>query len=119
MKMIKKNRDKIIDEHPNLYRKCKFWECEDGWNDIIDKLSDQLENLINKLNPEFREEIYAEQIKEKYGTLRFYMSNSTDDMDKFIDKAEALSSETCEVCGNPGKTRGNRWIQTLCDDHNT
>ena len=114
-----KNRQEIIAEHPNLYKKCKRWECEDGWNNLIADLSDKLEALIEELDPEFKPEIYATQIKEKYGTLRFYMSTSTDDMDELIHLAEEKSAKICEVCGGAGITRKGVWIQTLCDDHNT
>ena len=57
----------------------------------------------------------ASQVKEKYGTLRFYMTTSTDEMDKLIDEAEAASATICEDCGAPGETRGGGWIRTLCD----
>ena len=29
------------------------------------------------------------------------------------------SFHTCEVCGQPGELREDRWIKTLCDEHNT
>jgi hypothetical protein len=32
-----------------------------------------------------------------------------------IDNAESKSYETCELCGEPGKTRGRGWISTQCD----
>jgi len=31
--------------------------------------------------------------------------------------AESMSGVTCEECGNPGKSHGNGWITTLCDEH--
>ena len=84
----------------------------DGWSGIIDKLCLQLS--------ETPEPIKATQIKEKFGTLRFYTDVSTDQQDKFITSAENESAIVCEVCGRPGKIRssGRSWIKTLCDEHN-
>jgi hypothetical protein len=28
-----------------------------------------------------------------------------------------LSARTCEVCGAPGKIRGQGWYYTACDEH--
>lgn len=57
----------------------------------------------------------ASQVKEKFGTLRFYMSSGTDEIYKHIDEAEKKSGEICEGCGAPGIRRGGGWIVTLCD----
>lgn len=32
-----------------------------------------------------------------------------------ISNAEYKSYKTCEICGNPGKTRGRGWVSTQCD----
>jgi len=55
-------------------------------------------------------------MKEKYGTLRFYMSCETDEISDLIAEAEALSSQTCENCGALAKMRGTRWMEVKCDD---
>ena len=34
-----------------------------------------------------------------------------------VDFAEALSENTCEVCGSPGLHRNSGWIKTYCDMH--
>lgn len=55
------------------------------------------------------------QVKEKYGTLRYYTNFCNDNIDKFIEEAERASSKTCETCGKPGKTVApNRWYFTAC-----
>jgi ribosomal protein S14 len=56
----------------------------------------------------------ASQVKEKFGTLRFYMTFETDEMSTIINKAESQSSKTCEACGRPGKIRGKYWLSTRC-----
>lgn len=47
----------------------------------------------------------ASQVKEKFGTLRFYMDYATDEMYKLIEEAEAKSAITCELCGAFGEPR--------------
>ena len=54
------------------------------------------------------------QIKEKFGTLRFYGSLD-DTLDKMIEEAEKLSAITCEACGAPGRVRHTGWWLCLCD----
>jgi len=103
---------------PNLYSNGMYFECGPGWRKIIEDLSTKLEKLIVEMkviNP--FPLCYAVQVKEKFGTLRFYMNSCTDEMDRLIEEAEALSAKTCEVCGNEGHIRPGKWIQTLCERH--
>lgn len=58
------------------------------------------------------------QIKEKFGGLRFYINEASDEVHKLIQEAQNKSYEICEVCGEPGKMRPGGWIVTLCDKHN-
>jgi hypothetical protein len=62
-------------------------------------------------------QVVAAQVKEKFGTLRFYFDGGDDYVRGLVAMAESMSTVTCEECGNPGKQRGGRWIQTLCDEH--
>lgn len=120
--------DKLVADFPNLYRMrhgkmshtCMCWgfDVGDGWHDIIRALSVKLEALILAMPEEARVECYADQVKEKFGGLRFYMSCQTDEMSALIREAEAASYVTCESCGKPGERRGGGYIQTLCDEHN-
>lgn len=57
------------------------------------------------------------QVKEKFGGLRFYIGNGSDEIFSRIHEAEVDSYKTCEVCGKPGRERGGGWIRTLCDEH--
>lgn len=57
----------------------------------------------------------VQQVKEKFGTLRYYC-NGSDNVDRLINLAEILSAMTCENCGKYGKIRQGGWIRTLCDD---
>jgi hypothetical protein len=64
----------------------------------------------------------ATQIKEKYGTLRFYWDGDLSPraaarVEEAIDLAEARSAVTCEICGQPGVLHGGRWVTTRCAQH--
>lgn len=56
------------------------------------------------------------QVKEKFGTLRFYHAGGNDFFDGMVSMAEATSSRICEQCGKPGRPRSGGWILTLCDE---
>jgi hypothetical protein len=96
------------------------FECGDGWFDIIWNLSQKLELLIEdfiKNNPSEEWVPRASQVKEKYGTLRFYMSSETQEMSDAISLAESESAKTCEECGKAGSFRGTSWVTVRCDEH--
>lgn len=114
----------LIEECPLLYKNGIIFECGIGWYDIIRDLSIKIERILEdyeEANPQPEDEdcdmieIFAIQVKEKYGTLRFYLSFETDEIADLILEAEALSSQTCEVCGDDGKMRGEKWYFVRCD----
>jgi|ERR1019366_4638319 hypothetical protein len=121
--LCKKYPHLYADRNLSMQETCMVWgfECGDGWYKIIDELSAVLEALIVewvKNDPENSEHYpRASQVKEKYGTLSFYMTSGTDEMDAFIRTAEIQSSNTCERCGKPGKMRGHGWYYTACARH--
>jgi hypothetical protein len=78
-----------------------------GWSDIIL----DLHNKLVAENPEYS----IAQVKEKFGTLRYYVDGISNDGSILIAQAENESSVTCEECGRPGKLRDTSWIRTLCD----
>lgn len=102
----------VFKDHGNPSREtCMTWGCEcgDGWYNIIDELSSKLEPMG----------VVALQVKEKFGGLRFYVGNVTDEhkteVFNIISEAESKSFSTCETCGESGKARRSGWIKTLCD----
>lgn len=90
-------------------------ECGNGWYDLIDRCSARIEAELMKMPEESRQHCYVNQIKEKFGTLRYYMSSGNDTIWKIISEAEEESAHTCENCGAPGETLDiNCWYVTLC-----
>ena len=96
---------------------CMCWGFSfgDGWFPLLLDLSKALEAEISKEPMAERVFCRASQVKEKFGTLRFYMTCSPPEMERLIDEAEMVSAKTCEHCGAPGKLRHGGWVLTLCD----
>lgn len=106
------------DRHASVHETCMCWGFpDDGWEPLIRRLSIRLEAAIAALPEPERADYRAAQVKEKFGTLRFYMTSETDEMSAWIEAAEAESARTCETCGAPGKLSGDVWLQTVCDEH--
>lgn len=84
--------------------------CGDGWFLLLDVISD----LLTEHNPKLQ----AVQVKEKFGTLRFYHS-PVDPYSSGVEVAAGqLSSLICERCGAPAKTQNySGCVFTLCDKH--
>lgn len=70
--------------------------------------------------PELVEQVIATQIKEKFGTLRFYYQGGDDYIRGLEAMADSMSAVICEECGCPGQrhsTKKRSWIRVLCDKH--
>ena len=118
----------LVEQYPDIFEmvgsdprdSAMAWgiECGDGWFDILDHLCRELTRTvetIDRLHPEYKFRVKAVQVKEKYGTLRFYvdfhydenindeqMKRLTSYMDRIsgaISFAESMTARTCEDCG--------------------
>lgn len=119
---------KLVEDFPLLYSDtnkppqeslmCFGFECRDGWYHIIRSLSRRLEECIedyNNKNLSTTNPPRAMQVKEKFGSLRFYMTHATDDMFTIIEAYELISEDVCEECGMTGaKIEGPGWLRALC-----
>ena len=100
---------------------CWGFECGDGWFTLIDNLCKSLMwDGFNHENKYVREDPpTVVQVKEKYGTLRFYADGRNEKDAAIIGFAELLSGSICEKCGameGTTQTEGG-WIRTLCPTH--
>lgn len=90
------------------------FECGDGWYNIINRLCSNLQwNTDHNDEPQ----IIAAQVKEKFGSLHFYIRGGTESQNTVISFVESLSYHICEKCGSMkdiGHTGG--WITTLCEE---
>ena len=138
--MNEQNTKTLYDRYPEIFRQKDLpitqscmafgFECGDGWFSIVDELCAQIMNHVHNVNRNLAHRQKkgddldkrplpvpeAVQAKEKFGTLRFYVTAFDDYMYGAIDMAEGLSAKTCEVCGHPGKLMSDKgWMSTLCD----
>ena len=109
----------MVNRNKHMQETCMCWgfECGDGWFNILDKLMGNIQHHIDWKNR--KEEVVAQvtldQVKEKFGTLRFYYSGGDDAIDGMVRMAEAMSGVTCEECSAPAQTHGPGWIRTICE----
>lgn len=114
--MNQANTLKLTNDFPRIFPQPFYFECGDGWFDLLYKTCADIEEECIKLGLNNENWTTASQIKEKYGTLRFYVNNYKDSVYEIIEKAEEKSSTTCEDCGMQGRTRDSAsWIHTTCD----
>lgn len=126
--------NRLETKYPEMFSAPYGGVCtSEGWWPIIESLCEQIQSHINWRNgvherlkvdnphdaviPDKVPQVVVNQIKEKFGGLRFYYDGGDDIIDGMVQMAEAWAAHTCEVCGMPGKSRPGGWIQTLCDEH--
>jgi hypothetical protein len=112
----------FVNRNKSMQETCMYWgfECSDGWFDLIDKLCESIQSYIdnNSHAPDrIIPQVTVDQVKEKFGTLRFYTTGGDRLIDGMIWFAESMSGRICETCGAPGETRGRGYIYTACNEH--
>lgn len=93
--------------------------CGKGWWALLEQLCDTIQHHIDWEHKQGREcsQVTIDQIKEKFGTLRFYYSGGDDYVSGAVSLAENLTDHLCEECGGIGTRRSGGWVRTLCDVH--
>jgi hypothetical protein len=118
----------FADRNKSMMETCMCWGFEhgDGWYNIIDSLCGQIQHHIDWQNKNFEKghaqykqvpQVVVSQVKEKFGTLRFYYHGGDDVIDGMVRMAESWSAVACEECGAPGTQNSQGWIKTLCETH--
>ena len=89
-----------------------------GWKELVDPLVVLCEEAGGQV----------EQVKEKFGGLRFYYSSPVEEnedywnaFEKLVQATESMSYFVCERTGKPGKLRSRKdgkpaWMKTLSDE---
>lgn len=109
------------------------FSCGSGWWPLLEQLCASIQSHIDWKNetrerllkdnphqhavPDAVTQVTIEQIKEKFGTLRFYYQGGDEYIHGAVSLAERLTNHLCETCGGLGKRRSGGWIRTLCDVH--
>ena len=93
---------------PELYPADLSFDCNDGWFRTLLWLSRYLQmyitqqNEMAKSNPQYYlpvKQIVAKQIKQKFGTLRFYSDGGNQHTQTVIDYVQFISGYICEQTG--------------------
>lgn len=118
-------------------------DCGSGWYQLIREMCAEITSAYEVAGELV--DIVVDQVKEKFGTLRFYYhhkdqpiaihafdslsgggslrirpggSELHQKVAGIVAKYEELSGHVCEHCGAPGSLRTDlRWMLTLCDEH--
>lgn len=122
---------KLSDKYPKIFADksktpqeslmCFGCSCGDGWYELIEALCHALQEMTDE-DQEKNPQVVAFQIKEKFGTLRFYCNAVSDHQHGIINFVQSMSGKICEVCGitscgttNNVELRRGGWVRTLCD----
>ena len=118
-------QESLYNKYPKIFEERNWSEdktcmnfgicCGDGWYGIIDDLCREIMAHCNKIGKPITR---ATQVKQKFGGLRFYVGNTTDEFMDEIESAEMRSERMCEVCGDSTDIKNiGGWYKCLCDKH--
>lgn len=116
-------QEKLFKDYPEIFKDKDLPETEscmfrgvdtgDGWFGLINSLCEALQQETDEGN---YPQVVAEQVKNKYGSLRFYFrlehtgesnpARSVEYLKGMVSFAEKMSNTICEKCGAPGKRHG-------------
>jgi hypothetical protein len=117
----------MVNRHKPMTETCMYWgfDCGDGWFTILDQLMGNIQHHIDWKNrkEEVVPQVTLDQVKEKFGTLRFYYTGGDDYIAGLVSMAESMSGVTCEGCGAQAKTNWPKaenggiggWVRTICE----
>ena len=116
--LCKKYPKMMVNRDKPMMETCMCWgfEVGDGWFPILDQLMGNIQHHIDWRNKkgEVVPQVTLDQVKEKFGTLRFYYSGGDDEISGMVRMAESMSGVMCEECSAPAETHGPGWIRTIC-----
>lgn len=117
-------RVELVEAYPDLFRPAGDppaalgWPCVgDGWCDLIEGACARIRTAVHADSGTF----YPTQIKEKYGTLRFYWEGAMVEGRRPGRESNRPGGGAlglpCEICGAEGGLRGPGWLTTRCAAH--
>jgi hypothetical protein len=114
--------DRMVERFPKMFEgKYGGFAVGQGWWPMLEQLCSTIQSHIDWKEKQGNPipQVVIEQIKEKFGTLRFYYQGGDDYIDGAVSLAETMSGHLCEDCGGLGVRRSGGWVRTLCDQHET
>jgi hypothetical protein len=104
---------------PVLFRNC-YCGCGagEGWYDLVYELCVEIEKIAKEKGLSGENYPQVVQIKEKFGSLRFYLDYGCKEIYDAIEKSEKQSGTICEFCGKPAEVKSTftGWLKCACDD---
>lgn len=87
-----------------------------GWRKTLGiPLCEELREEILRIDPSLLNKYSVSQVKEKYGTLRWYAASYSEQMEDILTKYEDISQYTCVVCGKINvPIFDDGWISPFC-----
>jgi len=133
--MNQQNTKILVESFPDLYDKDFLFECDDGWFNIIYGLSSAIDFFrmiyedtlvqLDEVDSEHEFDYQVFQVKEKFGSLRYYTKGRVDKFsEQFIEQYEHISGSICEICGSDNaRTKTSKWrlkslCENCCEEHN-
>jgi len=108
-------KNKLWDEHYD-YSFTQLDDMPDGWNYTFgEQMCEEILQAL-KLDGIDPKNYHVEQVKEKYGSLRWYDSGRSPRIHKIVSKYEDLSEHICANCGMPATHMTRGWIGYYCKD---
>lgn len=106
----------VNEEDDNVF---SYIDCApEGWAKLCEDLCAEIKPLLERVG--YEKEYSLCQVKEKYGSLRWYDNGVPDEiLDEYnaiVRKYEELSFHTCCVCGAPATKVSTGWICPFCDE---
>lgn len=89
-------------------------DMPDGWRKAFgEQMCEEIREVLIKYD--YLDKYRIVQIKEKFGSLRWYDNGAPKEVFDIIDKYEAISERTCIICGQPATLISKGWIYPFCD----
>lgn len=109
------NRKEVLERYPFLrfkdsdFTHLDFIPC--GWKNLCLELCEEIRTELLKHEGAL-ENYQILQLKEKYGWLRWYDNNDSDDINLWpiIHRFEKLSTRTCVICGRTTMNSSSRGV---------
>ena len=91
--------------------------CGPGWTALIELAFEKMADVVRPAGCR----VTVAFTEQKYGSLRIEALASDPtiqaDVEQILLDAEDASERTCELCGKPGRMRGQEWLVVRCDEH--
>lgn len=111
-------RQELINKYPKIFDGSAHRtniSVPDAWISLVDSMCQEIQDYCDNNDIE---QVICEQMKEKFGGLRFYTNSASDEIYNIISKYENKSRKICQECGCEDckvyNTKGS-WIRFICE----